>query len=255
MAVRGCLAARHLWRVWRPHVRCVCCTLHLSPVSATERPALPSQAVLCVCVCVCKCSHKPVGCCGRCVFGVVGLAQPGMAFHGFGFPEPKQDRKLVLAFIRLFAVRNLYLGASLLLTVWLGASKLLSGLLLGFAGIALVDGAVSKALIGTREWQHWQAPCLALHEAALAALRHCTAAVAQALRSGWRGAWHPVARHPRLRESKRLMTRLTAMCRGKVLLRSDSIFRALLEKSCLFMWRVTYSRSRSRSGLNSCTDV
>ena len=82
--------------------------------------------------------------------------QPSRALEYYAFAAPgRADAQLVANIFRLYAARNLYMGASIFLSSLLGSSKLLGALQLAAGAVAIADGAVSKAQTGGGEWNHW----------------------------------------------------------------------------------------------------
>jgi hypothetical protein len=63
----------------------------------------------------------------------------------------------------LYGVRDLFMGLAICAAAYFGNRKSLIWILVAGSGVAFVDGAVSHAQIGFREWNHWgYAPALSV---------------------------------------------------------------------------------------------
>jgi hypothetical protein len=94
-------------------------------------------------------------------FGLNGLFRPSSHLASLGFPSHPTNptaQKLNTALMRIWGIRNLVVG-SLLIRIWMtGNEILLAQALCGGAALAVVDGFVSRGLIGGGEAQHWSFP-------------------------------------------------------------------------------------------------
>jgi hypothetical protein len=96
-------------------------------------------------------------------FGLNGLFRPTAHLKALGFPSYPANsnptaQKLNMALMRIWGIRNLVIG-TLILRIWAtGDERLLAQALCGGAMLAVVDGFVSRGLIGGGEAQHWSFP-------------------------------------------------------------------------------------------------
>ncbi|CAJ0541521.1 Ff.00g080920.m01.CDS01 [Fusarium sp. VM40] len=91
------------------------------------------------------------------VFGLSAMIQPEITLKMVEFPIPTepQSRKLALSFWRLHGTRNLVISYLLVNNALTGDRRLMGMGLIGTVFIVLVDGFVSRSLIGGKEWFHW----------------------------------------------------------------------------------------------------
>ncbi|KAL3965633.1 hypothetical protein ACCO45_002637 [Purpureocillium lilacinum] len=93
-------------------------------------------------------------------FGLNGLTRPDAHLKALGFPSHADlaAHKLNRALMRIWGVRNLTVG-SLLAFIWnSGDEKLMGTSLCVVVALPVVDGFVSRLLIGGGELQHWVFP-------------------------------------------------------------------------------------------------
>ena len=110
------------------------------------------------------------------VFGAVFLGlgfqvllRPAAGLEMFAFQRPanKADAKLTDSLLRIYGIRDVYMGAAILATWWHG-DRVTLGWLMGFtAAVSLVDGLVQYDETGDKLINHWGH---GLIELALAAL-------------------------------------------------------------------------------------
>lgn len=92
--------------------------------------------------------------------GLNGLFRPASHLSGLEFPLPAepQARRLSLALMRIWGIRNVAVGSLIALLWKSGDEKLLAmGLGAGMT-LAITDGFVSRSLIGGGATQHWSVP-------------------------------------------------------------------------------------------------
>ena len=94
-------------------------------------------------------------------FGLNGLFRPDAHLEALGFPQQPtnpQAQKLNYALMRIWGIRNITVS-SLLAVIWYtGDANLMGRALCAVMGIPIVDGFVSRGLIGGGETQHWSFP-------------------------------------------------------------------------------------------------
>ncbi|KAK5114526.1 hypothetical protein LTR62_002461 [Meristemomyces frigidus] len=91
------------------------------------------------------------------LLGIAVLLRPslGLQIWHFTSPTTPKDTQLVLSLFRLFAIREFFLGTTIL-TCWvLGKPEVMGWLLLGVMPVVAVDGIVQTAQTGGGEWRHW----------------------------------------------------------------------------------------------------
>ena len=91
------------------------------------------------------------------IFGLNSLLRPEAALKSVEFPVPTdpESRNLVFALMRIYGIRNVVASYAFTLIWWTGNRRLLGTALFGAIAMIITDGAVSKALIGGGEWNHW----------------------------------------------------------------------------------------------------
>lgn len=92
------------------------------------------------------------------VLGALFVARPASAVSGWNFKVASdvQSRKLAHDQFRIFGIREVFLGTSLLATWWVGDGKLMGILLMMTCAVAFVDGVVQRNQTGKGgEWKHW----------------------------------------------------------------------------------------------------
>ncbi|KAK4548967.1 hypothetical protein LTR36_008740 [Oleoguttula mirabilis] len=90
--------------------------------------------------------------------GAVGLFFPRLVLAGafeFEMPASPKDQKLVDSLMRLFCVRDLFLGGVALAAWYNEDQKTLGAIMLLGAGVVFTDGAVNKHQTGRGAWKHW----------------------------------------------------------------------------------------------------
>lgn len=91
-------------------------------------------------------------------FGFNYIFNPRQAFiSSFEFPYPTafEEQKIIDSFCVLFGAKDLFVGAAIYSTAWLGTRKSLGVVLLAASLCAGVDGFVVKKAVGHGEWNHW----------------------------------------------------------------------------------------------------
>lgn len=94
------------------------------------------------------------------LLGLNALFRPENHLKRLGFPLPAetQAKKLSYALMRIWGVRNVSVG-TLLYFIWLTGNATLMAKTLGIVtALPVVDGFVSRSLIGGGEFQHWMNP-------------------------------------------------------------------------------------------------
>lgn len=88
-----------------------------------------------------------------------GLLRPRMTLTQLDFPLPiaPTDRTVVDGLIRMFCGTRIALGASMLGMWYHGSTKALGFSVLAGSVMAVVDGWVSRLVVGKGEWMHWGA--------------------------------------------------------------------------------------------------
>lgn len=97
--------------------------------------------------------------------GINALIQPRSALSVLEFAPPSSDadKKLVDNLLRLYGVRDVFLGLSIITVTFLGHKKATGWLLLWGSGVVTMDGVVAGDQIGRGEWNHWSfAPVMLL---------------------------------------------------------------------------------------------
>ena len=90
-------------------------------------------------------------------FGIQLTLQPRKALDFFGFDLPyfHKDQNLVENLIKLYAIRDLFMGMAVYAAAYFGDRKTLGFLLLAGGLVAVMDGVVCKDQAGKGEWNHW----------------------------------------------------------------------------------------------------
>lgn len=90
--------------------------------------------------------------------GVVGIFAPRVilasAFE-FELPSSPKDQKLTDSLMRLFSIRDFFLGGASLAAWYNGDTKTLGMLMLLGSIVVFTDGAVNQYQIGRGAWKHW----------------------------------------------------------------------------------------------------
>lgn len=89
--------------------------------------------------------------------GINALFRPAAGLEIFGFPRPTKaaDAKLTDNLMRIYGIRDVYMGAAMLAPWWYG-NRVLLGWTTGFtAMVSLVDGLVQVDQTGDRVMNHW----------------------------------------------------------------------------------------------------
>lgn len=90
--------------------------------------------------------------------GAVGLFLPRLVLAGafeFELPASPKDQRLTDSLMRLFCVRDLFLGGVALAAWHNGDNKTLGAIMLMGAGVVFTDGAVNTHQTGGGAWKHW----------------------------------------------------------------------------------------------------
>lgn len=91
------------------------------------------------------------------LLGINAILRPASALSLLKFPAPRQPegQKLAYSLMQIYGARNVAIGLTSLF-IWASGDRRALGLAM-FAGLpmAIVDGFVSKAQIGSGEWGHW----------------------------------------------------------------------------------------------------
>jgi len=95
---------------------------------------------------------------GPVLVGLLGLVTPRTvlaAAFGFELPFLPADQRLVDSLMRLFSIRDVFLGGATLSAWYNGDRKTLGTIMLLGAGVVFTDGAVNDYQIGSGAWKHW----------------------------------------------------------------------------------------------------
>ena len=104
------------------------------------------------------------------VMGITVTFNPHIGINMWHFRLPGEDSKaselhsraLILDELRLFAVREFCLGASIIAASCFGERKVLGTMLILGVPVVVVDGIVQRKQVGRGHWVHWGlAPLLA----------------------------------------------------------------------------------------------
>ncbi|KAJ0120628.1 hypothetical protein J7T55_015358 [Diaporthe amygdali] len=89
--------------------------------------------------------------------GVVGVLRPASALAVLGFPTPStpEAQRLSHSLVQMYGVRQATMGLASLALWAAGEHRLMGVLMLVNSPIAIVDGMVSRWLVGAGEWGHW----------------------------------------------------------------------------------------------------
>ncbi|GFZ50537.1 hypothetical protein JCM24511_08294 [Saitozyma sp. JCM 24511] len=113
----------------------------MAPISASPLLIYASGAVSCL----------PIA------LGINALIRPSSPLELLGWPIPTDPygKKLALNLMRVYGGRNIALGLSMAIPAYFGHRKALGWMVLGSSVVAIVDGFVSRDVIGGGEWGHW----------------------------------------------------------------------------------------------------
>lgn len=91
------------------------------------------------------------------IFGLNAVLRPEAAMRSVQFPVPAdpEARKLSRGLMRIYGSRNIAITYLILLAHRTGDRKLTGLSLAVGVYMALVDGFVSRSVIGGGEWSHW----------------------------------------------------------------------------------------------------
>ncbi|KAL8830098.1 MAG: hypothetical protein Q9191_001622 [Dirinaria sp. TL-2023a] len=98
-------------------------------------------------------------------FGINAIIRPRNALEIFEFEPPASaaDRDLVDSLIVIYGARDIFMGVAMYAAAYFGTRKTLGWILIAGSGVAFVDGAICRNLIGRGEWNHWgYAPALTI---------------------------------------------------------------------------------------------
>jgi hypothetical protein len=99
-------------------------------------------------------------------FGLNAFISPSSALSWFELPPPSPDNiaatDLYQILMQPYGVRNIHIGMTMFASAWYRQGQILGMAILGFAGVAVVDGMTCWRR-GEGEWNHWcYAPQLAI---------------------------------------------------------------------------------------------
>lgn len=91
-------------------------------------------------------------------FGLNAFINPASALSWFELAPPSPDNgygtDLYNLMMQPYGARNIHVGITMFASAWYRQSKILGAAILGFAGVAVVDG-VACWQRGEGEWNHW----------------------------------------------------------------------------------------------------
>lgn len=96
--------------------------------------------------------------CFPALVGFAGLFEPRLVLAGafeFELPASAKDQKLVDSLMRLFCVRDLFLGGVALAAWYYEDNRTLGAIMLMGSGVVFTDGAVNQHQTGAGGWKHW----------------------------------------------------------------------------------------------------
>lgn len=91
-------------------------------------------------------------------FGATYILWPRTGYSLYGFrtsPTNPLDWAVMERVMVLYGAKDLFIGATILSTTWVGTRRSAGLVLVAAAGCAGVDGWVVKQEAGTGEWNHW----------------------------------------------------------------------------------------------------
>jgi hypothetical protein len=91
------------------------------------------------------------------MFGLSAMIRPEATLKMIEFPVPTepQSRKLAMSLSRLHGARNIVISYLFVNNALSGDRRLMGMGMIGTLFMLLVDGFVSRSLIGGKEWFHW----------------------------------------------------------------------------------------------------
>ncbi|KAL1858464.1 hypothetical protein Plec18167_006986 [Paecilomyces lecythidis] len=94
------------------------------------------------------------------VLGLNAMIRPNAHLRSLEFPAPTepQAKKFSYALMRIWGVRNITVGCLVTLVWTTGDEKLMGKALTACLALPIIDGFVSRGLIGGGEAQHWMVP-------------------------------------------------------------------------------------------------
>lgn len=89
--------------------------------------------------------------------GLTALVAPaaGLGLFDIAVPASQSEAKLPLNLMRLFGIRDIYLGTTTVAAWYFGDRRMLGVCCLLGGAVVTVDGIVQKAQTGAGEWKHW----------------------------------------------------------------------------------------------------
>lgn len=95
--------------------------------------------------------------------GLNGILRPDAALRSVGFPVARdaESKKLVHALMRIYGMRNICVSSLMGLISTTGDETLMAMGLASVTMLGIVDGFVSRQLIGGGEWNHWSVSLVA----------------------------------------------------------------------------------------------
>jgi hypothetical protein len=89
-------------------------------------------------------------------FGVNAILRPDHALTFFEFQPPSAtvDREMVDSLMAVYGVRNVFMGAAIYVTSYLGTRSNLGWILIAADGVAFADGVICWTH-GQGQWNHW----------------------------------------------------------------------------------------------------
>jgi len=96
-------------------------------------------------------------------FGINAILRPrnALSFFEFEAPASASDKNVVDGLMVIYGARDIFMGVAIYSATYFGDRKSLGWILIAGSGVAFVDGAVCRAMVGKGEWNHWSyAPVL-----------------------------------------------------------------------------------------------
>ncbi|KAJ5146272.1 uncharacterized protein N7515_000836 [Penicillium bovifimosum] len=89
-------------------------------------------------------------------FGVNAILRPDHALTFFEFQPPAltADKQMVDSLMAVYGVRNVFMGAAIYVTSYLGSRSNLGWILIAAGGVAFADGIICWTH-GQGQWNHW----------------------------------------------------------------------------------------------------
>ena len=102
------------------------------------------------------------------VLGLNAIYNPVFAFTFFegkyptGASADPQTRQIIDTLMRVYGVRNVFMGFATLVVTHYRLSKVIGLLTIATGGVALADGAICYSVNGVGQWNHWPLAPIAL---------------------------------------------------------------------------------------------